>query len=97
MGAIVRYCGHQATFVADIFEIDGVNVVRASCGIGNSDRFMNQLSRDASAYYSATHQLTDFPRSGFWRPDLGVFVVPGSQVTEVKAKKNFPEEPRLKR
>jgi hypothetical protein len=30
IGAVVQYCGHKATFIADIFEIEGVNVVRAN-------------------------------------------------------------------
>lgn len=78
-GAVVRYCGHTATFAADIFEIDGVNVVRASDKITDKT-----LDRSQLAYERATHHLSDYPRAGFWRPDLGVFVVPGNQVRKLK-------------
>lgn len=78
MGAQVLYCGHQGSFLADIFEIDGVNVVRAAgepVTAGNIDRKA-----------IPTHHLSDFPRAGFWRPDLGVFVVPSAQVKKLKRK-----------
>lgn len=71
-GAIVQYCGHDGTFVADIFEIAGANVVRASRAVSASN-----IDRPAR---NATHLLVDFPKQGFWRPDLGVFVVPKEQV-----------------
>ena len=75
IGAMVRYCGHNGTFVADIFRIAGVNVIRA-----NGPVTMKTLTRPAKA---PTHQLEDFPQAGFWRPDLGVFVVPEAQVTKL--------------
>lgn len=75
MGAKVKYCGHDGTFVADIFNVDGVNVVLA-----NGPVTMGNLIRPAA---NPTHQLEDFPKAGFWRPDLGVFVVPEFQVTRL--------------
>lgn len=98
MGAIVRYCGHQGTFVADIFEIAGVNVVRANFNPRHgAGEFNDRLNRDPEALANATHQLTDFPNTGFWRPDIGVFVVPVAQVKEIgKGRKQF-DEPKLKR
>jgi hypothetical protein len=30
--------------------------------------------------------MVDYPEGGFWRPDLGVFVVPESQVKEIKVR-----------
>lgn len=30
-----------------------------------------------------THHLSDFPSAGFWKPELGVFVVPQEQVKEI--------------
>ena len=30
MGATVKYCGHDGTFIADIFVVGNVNVVRAN-------------------------------------------------------------------
>lgn len=75
IGARVQYCGHDGTFVADIFEVEGANVVRASEPITAGN-----LQRPAK---SATHHIVDFPSGGFWRPDLGVFVVPKKQVREL--------------
>ena len=76
-GAVVLYCGHNATFIADIHRIGNVNVVRAT---GPLDK-PGFLTRPAEKH---SHHLMDFPCAGFWRPDLGVFVVPHNQVKEVK-------------
>jgi hypothetical protein len=75
MGAKVQYCGHDGTFVADIFLVSGANVVRANGPIKHWN-----LVRPAKG---ATHHLMDFPTAGFWRPDIGVFVVPETQVKEL--------------
>ena len=77
-GAVVIYCGHNATFIADIYLVGNVNVVRAN---GPVDK---HLDRSEGATEKATHHLSDFPQPGFWRPDLGVFVVPEKQVTELR-------------
>jgi hypothetical protein len=76
-GALVLYCGHEACFVADIHVVGNTNVVRA-----NGPVTMSNVDR--VAYPKATHHLMDWPTGGFWRPDLGVFVVPQSQVKELK-------------
>ena len=76
MGAVVQYCGHNGTFIADIFEVAGANVVRANGPVTGGN-----LMRPAKG---ATHHLQDFPVGGFWRPDLGTFVVPENQVTELE-------------
>jgi hypothetical protein len=78
IGAHVMYCGHNGWFLADIFKIGNVNVVRAAAAKVDPGK----LHRDDPE--GATHHLKDFPTTGFWRPDLGVFVVPASQVTEIK-------------
>jgi len=75
MGAVVQYCGHDGTFVADIYEVAEANVVRANGPVTSSN-----LNRPAK---NATHHLIDMPSGGFWRPDLGVFVVPKKQVEEL--------------
>lgn len=75
MGALVQYCGHKAVFPADIFVVAGAAVVRAS---GRVD--LDSIARGPEACARATHHLLDFPEAGFWRPDLGVFVVPTAQV-----------------
>lgn len=77
MGAVVAYCGHDAIFNADIFRIGNCNVVRANGPISGKT-----LSRPIKG---ATHHLSDFPKAGFWRPDLGVFVVEEKQVKELKS------------
>jgi hypothetical protein len=80
MGAEVLYCGHNGTFVADIIEIEGAVVVRP-----NGPVKLDRLKRDMASVRAATHHLTDSPTAGFWRPDLGVFVVPAAQVKKFTA------------
>ena len=82
MGAYVLYCGHAGGFIADIWRIENVNVVRAN-GPVTTD---NLIRKD----FVPTHHLEDWPKAGFWRPDLGVFVVPCSQVHDLA----FKEEKR---
>ena len=79
MGAIVQFCGHRGTFIADIFEVGNVNVVHAS-------REVNANTLDRDNFDEATHHITDFPKAGFWKPWIGVFVVAKNQVTELKRK-----------
>ena len=79
MGALVLYCGHKACFIADITRVGTANVVRASGPVT-----MENVNRLEYAY--ATHHLVDYPEPCFWRPDLGVFVVPSSQVKEIKVR-----------
>jgi hypothetical protein len=79
VGARILYCNHQGYFIADIFKVEGVNVVRA-----NRKVTPDNLVRDGALRSECTHHMTDFPIAGFWRPDLGVFVVPKSQVKELK-------------
>lgn len=76
IGANVIFGGHNGHFIADIFVVGNCNVVRAS-------REVTPDNLDRTMMHNATHHLSDYPASGFWRPDLGVFVVPKSQVTEL--------------
>lgn len=80
MGAKVLFCGHEGWFVGDVHRVGNVNVVRAAPGhfpvTGDSI-----IRRD---YKEVTHCVSDCPVNGFWRPDIGVFVVPEDQVTEIK-------------
>lgn len=78
MGAVVSYCGHNGNFIADIWQVGNTNVVRASQEVTGAN-----LIRD-DRFGKATHHLSDFPKPGFWRPDLGVFVVPQKQVKELR-------------
>jgi len=76
VGALVRYCGHLGTFVADIYEVGNANVIHPSTPVT-----MENLNRDPVDYEHATHHMVDHPVGGFWRPRIGVFVVPAKQVT----------------
>lgn len=76
MGAVVQFCGHDGTFIADIFNINGVNVV-----VANGEVTTENLTRPAKG---ATHHLNDFPQEGCWKPHRGFFVVPERQVKELK-------------
>jgi hypothetical protein len=80
MGAIVLYCGHNGTFIADIVEIEGAVVVRSNGPVN-----LDKLDRSVTSVRHATHHLSDSPTAGFWRPDLGVFVVPAAQVQVLNA------------
>lgn len=69
-GAIIWYCGHDASFVADTFEVAGAVVIRA-CGRVTMDSVVRPCSPEWDFH------ITDF-RPCFWRPDIGVFVVPSA-------------------
>lgn len=74
IGVLVQYCGHNGCFLADIWEIEGVNVVRASREVTPDN-----LDRKSKA----SHHISDYPKAGYWRPAQGIFVVPKNQVTQV--------------
>lgn len=71
MGAIVQYCGHDATFIADIIQVGDACVVVAN---GDIDKHLRRPARDA------THHVIDFPKAGYWSPRRGILVVPADQV-----------------
>lgn len=77
MSAKVQYCGHDGWFIADIFEVGDAVVVRANGPITPANIIRND---------EATHHVSDFPKMGFWRPELGVLVVPKKQFTKLKKK-----------
>ncbi len=77
MGAKVMYCGHAGWFVADIFKVGNVNVVKANGKVTSGNLVRKNLEE-------ATHQLVDMPVGGCWCPERGFFVVPEGQVTEIK-------------
>ncbi len=82
MGAVVVYCGHDASFVADIHRIGDVNVVVAATVPGSQAKFESLLTRPADP--NATHQMVDFPGPVYWSPPRGVFVVPDKNVKEIR-------------
>jgi hypothetical protein len=75
IGAIVQYCGHRGTFVADLIQVGSAVAVRASGPVT-----MENLNRNPLDYERATHTMVDFPVGGVWMPLKGFFVVPGNQV-----------------
>jgi len=77
LGIRVLYCGHNGMFAADGYRVAGAIVIRA-----NGPVTMDNLDRN-NAQARATHHLSDFPVAGFWRPDVGVFVVPENQLREL--------------
>jgi hypothetical protein len=78
IGAMVRYCGHDAMFIADVIEVGSACVVVAS---GKIDHCLIRPATD-----KVTHHLIDFPKAGYWNPLIGVFVVPNDQVRLAKRK-----------
>lgn len=83
VGAKIGYCGHNAIFIGDIYRVGNVNVIRSNLDLKNPKHRKNGLCglllRGDEAVKSATHWITDFPNPGFWRADLGVFVIPEKQ------------------
>ncbi len=88
-GASVLFGGHDGWFTADIYRVGNCNVVRAN---GRVD--LGELVRGKAGVH--THHLVDYPDPGFWRSDLGVFVVPEAQVKETafgRKKRSEREKP----
>jgi hypothetical protein len=73
VGLTVLYCGHNGYFKADIYAVGNALVVRAPGKIDGGTLLRGDT-------FTPTHHLSDCPQPGFWRPDLGVFVVPEDQV-----------------
>lgn len=82
MGAMVQYCGHDGCFIADIFLVEGANVV-----VANGPVTPDNLKRPA-AKHEPTHHLSDFPSGGCWKPHKGFFVVPEDQVVDLRITEN---------
>lgn len=65
---------HDLVFQADLFEVGGAVVVRAN---GPLVRDVNCWSstRKFCENHKPTHELLDDHGTGFWREDLGIFVI----------------------
>jgi hypothetical protein len=87
MGAQVLYCGHNGGFVADIFDFGEWNAVKANGPVTPSN-----IERKN---FVPTHHISDFPISGCWAPERGMFFVPSSQVKELKPK--YPRHSKSQR
>jgi hypothetical protein len=79
-GATVHLVPHGVVFQADLFAVAGAIVVRAN---GPLILEKNTWALGERGFPPPTHQLHDDRGSGFWRDDLGVFVVPADRLTEV--------------
>lgn len=73
-GATVHMIPHDIVFQADLFEVGGAMVIRANGPIVHGG---NAWPRSAKfcEHHLPTHELLDDHGTGFWREDLGVFVV----------------------
>lgn len=79
IGAIVRPCGHDGVFMADIRLVgkDSVMVVA------------NPRAAEPEALFrkgeigEPTHLMVDFPKTYYWNAKRGFFVVPKEQVQVV--------------
>lgn len=80
-GAIVHMYGHDWVFSADLFEIAGAIVVRANGPLRlGRNAFRSSDGSSVNPFLGrVTHVLEPGPEAGFWREDLGVFVVPKAQ------------------
>ena len=75
-GINVQFCGHEGYFIADVRILKGCAIVHASAPVSPDSIYRN------NEFGPATHIVVDFP-VGFWKPQLGVFVVPRDQFREL--------------
>jgi hypothetical protein len=78
-GALVHMIPHNLVFSADLFEVAGAIVVRANGPIVHGRNAWDRCAPFCEEH-QPTHELLDDHGSGFWREDLGVFVVPADLV-----------------
>jgi len=84
LGAVVQYCGHNGSFVADIYIVEGVTATVVANGPVTPE---NLLRNDSCV---ATHHLTSSPDTGCWKPNRGFFSVPVTQLSDLA----FKQEPK---
>lgn len=75
---------HDLVFAADLFQVGTAMVVRANGPIMRGDNAFPRAAKFCE-HHAPTHELHDDQGSGFWREDLGVFVVPADRLIEVKS------------
>jgi hypothetical protein len=80
IGATVIFCGHRGFFLADIMQVGSAFVVRANGPVTPANIIREGVDE------ASTHIVSDM-WGGFWRPDLGVFVVPSKGLTVTKVGK----------
>lgn len=75
IGRTVRYCGHDASFVADITAVGTAYVVRHAGPLT-----MQNVTRPAGR---CDVHMVESASGQFWRPDLGVFVIPQDRLRKI--------------
>lgn len=75
-GAVVHMIPHDLVFMADLFEIEGAMVVRANGPIERGGNACSSAEWGIRGWHRPSYELLDDHGRGFWRDDLGVFVVP---------------------
>jgi hypothetical protein len=81
-GALVHMIPHDIVFSADLFEVAGAVVVRANGPIVHGHNAWDRASKFCE-HHQPTYELHDDHGTGFWRDDLGVFVVPANFVVKL--------------
>lgn len=75
MGVRIQYCGHDASFVADVYDFGDTVAIHKGSPLD-----LATVDRPAGA---CDFLLTDFPTGGMWKPSIGVFVVPSTQLRPI--------------
>lgn len=76
-GAIVYFMNYDVVAPADIYQVGNARVVRTPQTLGEY--------QNAPLDLKPTHAIHSTGIVEFWRPDLGVFVVPEDLVWEVES------------
>lgn len=80
-GARVHCVPYGYVFAADIFKVGSAFVVRANGPIVQGENAWPVERFCAS--HRPTHELLDDLGKGFWREDLGIFVIPEDKLREL--------------
>jgi hypothetical protein len=76
VGAIVHMLPHDLVFAADLWRVAGAVIVRASGPVLHGSRVCWPRTSQVCRENPPTHELSDNLAEEFWKPEIGVFVVP---------------------
>lgn len=79
----VRYAGHDAMFVADIYVRNGIATVVANGNLDAPDTGSLIRPADRPDVGRCEFHLLDTSTAVYWRPNRGIFVVPVEQVVHL--------------
>lgn len=82
-GAVVHMIPHDLVFAADIWRVEGAWVVRANGPLHRGHNAFSPKDAHLNGFREPTHELQGDNGAGFWRDDLGIWVVPGGCFREV--------------